>query len=345
MSSHGTHLAERPDEQVATGSHTAPAGPSSWAQVAGIVLLLTLAVTVVLTAFAWPATRSAPRDVPLAVAGPAPAVQAVEAALAKERPGAFRIHRFADEASARAAIEDRDVYGAIVLTGGPPTVLIASAASPAVAQGLTQLAQGLAPAGGAALPAVRDVVPTPAQDPRGAGLAAGALPLVLGGIIAAGLITQRVRGGGRRLVAAISFAALGGAAVVSVLQLWLGSLTGSFWTNTGVVALAIAAISLTLIGLEWLLGPAGLGLGAAVMMLLGNPLSGLTSAPEMLPRGWGALGQLLPPGAAGSLLRSVSFFDGARGGRPLAVLACWMAAGLLLCALGAARGRRRATVR
>ncbi len=344
MSSHGTHLAERQDEQVATGSHTAAAGPSSWASVAGIVVLLTLAVTVVLTAFAWPAARSAPRDLPLAVAGPAPAVQAVATTLARERPGAFEVHRFADEASARAAIEDREVYGAIVLTSGQPTVLIASAASPAVAQGLTQLAQGLAP-GGASAPAVRDVVPTPAQDPRGAGLAAGALPLVLGGIIAAGLITQRIRGGGRRLVAAISFAVLGGVAVTSVLQLWLGSLAGSFWTNAGVVALAIAAISLVLIGLEWLIGPAGLALGAAVMMLLGNPLSGLTSAPEMLPRGWGALGQLLPPGAAGSLLRSVSFFDGARGGRPLAVLACWLVAGLLLCALGAARGRRRAAVR
>jgi hypothetical protein len=343
MSSHGTHLAERRDEQVAT-THTSPPGPSSWASVAGIVLVLTLAVTVVLTAFAWPAARSAPRDVPLAVAGPAPAVQTVASTLERERPGAFEVDRFADEASARAAIQDRDVYGAIVLTGGPPTVLIASAASPAVAQGLTQLARALAP-GGASAPAVRDVVPTPAQDPRGAGLAAGALPLVLGGIIAAGLITQRVRGGGRRLVAAISFAVLGGLAVTGVLQLWLGSLVGSFWTNTGVVALAIAAISLVLIGMEWLIGLAGLALGAAVMMLLGNPLSGLTSAPEMLPRGWGALGQLLPPGAAGSLLRSVSFFDGARGGRPLAVLACWLAAGLVLCALGAARGRRRAAVR
>lgn len=60
------------------------------------------------------------------------------------------------------------------------------------------------------------------------------------------------------------------------------------------IALSIAAISLTLLGLEWLFGTPGLGGGAAVMMLLGNPLSGLASAPEMLPGGWGALGQLLP---------------------------------------------------
>jgi hypothetical protein len=107
------------------------------------------------------------------------------------------------------------------------------------------------------------------------------------------------------------------------------------------VALSIAATSVAILGLEWLLGRIGLGLGAATMMLLGNPLSGLTSAPEMLPSGWGDLGQLLPPGAAGTALRSVSFFDGAGSSRPLLVLACWLAGGLLLCVVGALRTRAR----
>jgi hypothetical protein len=80
------------------------------------------------------------------------------------------------------------------------------------------------------------------------------------------------------------------------------------------------------------------------MMLLGNPLSGLTSAPEMLPSGWGSLGQLLPPGAAGTALRSVSFFDGAGAGRPFLVLSAWIAFGLLLCAFGATRTRSRRVV-
>jgi hypothetical protein len=77
------------------------------------------------------------------------------------------------------------------------------------------------------------------------------------------------------------------------------------------------------------------------MMLLGNPLSGLTSAPEMLPSGWGALGQLLPPGAAGTALRSVSFFDGAGAGQSFVVLSCWLVAGLALCGLGGLRSRQR----
>ena len=80
-------------------------------------------------------------------------------------------------------------------------------------------------------------------------------------------------------------------------------------------------------GLHRVLGLPGIGLGAAVMMLLGNPLSG---APEMLPAGWGALGQLLPPGAAGSLLRSTAFFDGAGAWGPVLVLGTWLVFGVAL---------------
>jgi hypothetical protein len=70
-------------------------------------------------------------------------------------------------------------------------------------------------------------------------------------------------------------------------------------------------MSVTLVGLHALFGYAGLALGAAPMLLLGSPLSGLSTAPEMLPAGWGTLGQLLPPGAGGTGLRTVAFFPDA----------------------------------
>ncbi|TDD28559.1 ABC transporter permease [Kribbella turkmenica] len=302
-----------------------------------VVTLLTVLLTVLLIAFAWPAARSEPRDLPLAVAGPAQAVAQVEQGLEHAMPGGFEVTAVPDRAAAVQKIEDRDVYGAIVLDPRQSEVLTASAGAPAVAQILTQLASRLSPEAPAK---VTDVVPLPADDPRGAGLAAGALPLVLGGIAAAALLTQLVRSGTKRMVGAVTFAITGGLALAAVLQFWLGSFEGSYLANSGVIALSIAAVSLTLLGLEWLLGQAGLALGAAVMMLLGNPLSGLTSAPEMLPGGWGALGQLLPPGAAGTALRSVSFFDGAGAAGPLVVLGSWLLAGLVLCGLGAVRSRR-----
>jgi len=304
-----------------------------------VITLLTAVLTVFLIAFAWPSARSEPRNVPLAVSGPTPAVAQIEATLEQAMPGGFEITAVPDRQAAVQRIEDRDAYGAIVLDAAQPEVLTASAGGPAIAQVLTQLSTRLSPESPAK---VTDIVPLPKDDPRGAGLAAGALPLVLGGIIAAAGLTQLVRSGSKRMIGAVTFAITGGLALAAVLQYWLGSFEGSYLGNAGVIAMSIAAISLTLLGLEWLIGTAGLALGGAVMMLLGNPLSGMTSAPEMLPSGWGTLGQLLPPGAAGTALRSVSFFDGAGAARPLVVLACWLLAGVLLCGLGAMRSRGRA---
>jgi hypothetical protein len=150
--------------------------------------------------------------------------------------------------------------------------------------------------------------------------------------------------GGRRVAGALAFAVTGSLALAAVLQFWLGSFEGNYLANAGVIALSIGAISLTLLGLEGLFGFVGLAAGGAVMMLLGNPLSGLASAPEMLPAGWGSLGQFLPPGAAGTALRSVSFFDGAGSGRSFLVLGCWLVVGLLLCGFAATRNRGRSLV-
>ncbi|WP_329002296.1 ABC transporter permease [Kribbella sp. NBC_00709] len=302
-----------------------------------VITLLTAVLTVFLIAFAWPSARSEPRDIPIAVSGPTPAVEQVKAQLGQAMPDGFEITAVPDRQAAVQRIEDRDAYGAIVLDSAQPEVLTASAGGPVVAQLLTQLAGKMG-----SQAKVTDIVPLPKDDPRGAGLAAGALPLVLGGIIAAGALTQLVRSGAKRMVGAVAFAITGGLALAAVLQYWLGSFEGSYLGNAGVIAMSIGAISLTLLGLEWLMGTAGLALGGATMMLLGNPLSGMTSAPEMLPNGWSTLGQLLPPGAAGTALRSVSFFDGAGAARPLVVLACWLLLGLALCGLGALRGRGRA---
>ncbi|MER7444653.1 ABC transporter permease [Micromonospora avicenniae] len=203
------------------------------------------------------------------------------------------------------------------------------------------LSQAQHPGAGTAV-AVRDLVPLPADDPRGAGLAAGALPLVMGGLLAAFLLTRLVLGSTRRVIGALAFAVTGGLAVAAILQFWLGSLTGSYWANTGAVALTVVATSLAILGLESLLGYAGLGLGAATMMLVGNPLSGTTTAPELLPDWSGALGQLLPTGAGGRLLRSTAFFDGHGVAHSVIVLAAWLTLGVLLCLAGSLRRQRPA---
>ena len=82
---------------------------------AAAILVVPLVVALVLTVFAWPNSRMAPRDLPVGVAGPAPAADAIEAKLS-EQEGAFVLERYSDESAAREAIEDREVYGAFVAT-------------------------------------------------------------------------------------------------------------------------------------------------------------------------------------------------------------------------------------
>ncbi|MFD8465989.1 ABC transporter permease [Streptomyces cyaneofuscatus] len=300
-----------------------------------VVLLIPLVVTLALWAFAWPAARIAPRDLPVGVAGAAPAADQLGRQF-EQREGAFEVHRFDDEAAAREAIEDRVVYGAVVAGPEGPHVLTATAASPVVAQLLREAVTAATPEG--ARVQVTDVVAAPPGDPRGSALGASVLPLALAGMGAGAAVTLLGLRGIRAALTLAGSAALVGLAATGVAHSWLGVITGDWWTEAGVLALTVLAISAAVAGLSALLGPRGLGLGALLMILLGNSFSGVTSAPQLLPEPVGALGQWLPPGAGGSLLRSVAFFDGSAAGGPVLTLALWSALGLAAVLVA---GRRR----
>jgi hypothetical protein len=316
----------------------------------GVVVLVPLLVGVALAAFAWPAARLAPRELPVGVVAPGAAGAAVEQRLARDGD-AVTVHRFADRAAAEAAIADRDVYGAIIVDPEGTTVLTASAASPLVAQLLQQAAAtGAAPAaapspGGAAGPVrVVDVVAADPDDPRGAALAASVLPLVLAGM-AAGLLVWLAGGSWPARWAALAGASAGaGLVAAGIVQGWLGVLGGSWPVNAGVLGLTVLAVGAAVAGLAAVAGRAGAALAALLMVLVGNPLSAVSSAPELLPEPAGAIGQLLPPGAGGTLLRGTAFFDGAGATAPLAVLAAWVLLGLALTWVAALRRPRPSPV-
>ncbi|MFI8878436.1 ABC transporter permease [Streptomyces sp. NPDC055243] len=316
--------------------------PPQGRRMVAVALLVSALVALALWAFAWPAARTAPRDLPLGVAGPAAAAAPLQAKLAQHE-GAFEIHRYADEAAARDAIEDRAVYGAVVVTPRGMELLTATAASPVVAQHLEQAVAGQAPKG--AEVTTTDVVAAPANDPRGSALGASVLPLVIAGVAAGAIVTMLGLRGIRAVASLALAAALVGVVAAAVTHSWLGVLTGNWWAEAGVLSLSTLAVGGIVAGCAALLGPAGIGVGALTMVLLGNPFSGVTSAPQLLPEPVGFLGQLLPPGAGGTLLRSVSFFDGARVTGPLVTLAVWALLGLTAVLLGALRRRPAAAAR
>ncbi|MEG8274723.1 ABC transporter permease [Streptomyces sp. AHA2] len=304
-----------------------------------VVVLVPVLAALALWAFAWPASRIAPRDLPLGVAGPAAAAAQVERQLEKHE-GAFEIHRYADEAAARDAVEDRSVYGAVVVTPRGPELLTASAAGPAVAQFLQQAVNRQASAEGTQVTTV-DVVPTPASDPRGAVLNAAVLPLALAGIAAGAVVTLLGLRGMRAVTALLAASALVGAVAAGIAHSWLGALAGDWWVEASALGLSTLAVGAAVAGPAALVGPAGTGIGAALVMLVGNPFSGATSAPQMLPEPAGAIGRWLPPGAGTSLLRSVSYFDGAAAAGPALTLAWWAALGLGAVLLGDALRTRK----
>ncbi|WP_405538918.1 ABC transporter permease [Streptomyces sp. NBC_00075] len=304
-----------------------------------VVVLVPVLVALALWAFAWPAARTAPRDLPLGVAGPAAAVTQVEQQLSAHE-GAFEIHRYADEAAARDAIEDRTVYGAVVVTTQGPKLLTASAASPLVAQLLQQAVTTQAERSGARVTTV-DVVPAAANDPRGAAFGASVLPLALAGVAAGAVVTLLGLRGVRAAGALLGSAVLVGVVAAAITHSWLGVLTGDWWTEAAVLGLTALAVSGAVAGLAALLGPAGIGLGGLTVVLIGNPFSGASGAPHLLPEPAGTIGQWLPPGAGASLLRSVSFFDGAAALGPALTLTWWAALGLGSVLLGSALKRRK----
>ncbi len=307
--------------------------------IAVLVLVPTL-VALALWAFAWPAARTAPRELPIGVAGPASAVAQVEQRL-EQHEGAFDVHRYKDEAGARAAIEDRVVYGAVVVADDGPRLLTASAASPVVAGLLKEAVTAQAPAGEPVK--VSDVVAAPSGDPRGSALASSILPLALAGVAAGALVTLLGLRGPRAAAALTGAAVLVGLTGGALAHSWLGVLTGNWWAEAGVLGLTVLAVGAGVAGFAALLGTRGIALGSLLVVLIGNPFSGAATAPELLPEPAGMLGQWLPPGAGAQLLRSVSYFDGSGAGASVLTLSLWAALGLAAALLGGRRTGKTAT--
>ena len=141
-----------------------------------------------------------------------------------------------------------------------------------------------------------------------------------------------------RFAAAVVFAGLAGWTIAALLRFVLGSIDANFWGVAGGLALGALrpgcpcwASARCSAASDWPPAPCWRCCWAI-------RCRGLTSAPELLPSGWGALGQWLPQGANATLLRSTAFFGGAgRHDGDRRVLAGWAIAGAVLIVIAAVR--------
>ena len=313
-----------------------------------IAVMVTVIVSTILTIFAWPVATATPKNIPVGITSAVPNLaQGLQTQFDQQQPGAFKFIEYKDLASAKAAIAHREVYGALVLTE-EPQMLIASGASPAMAQLLTNIsvqlgAQITAANGVSAINfAIEDLAPLGTKDPRGAGLAAGSLPLIIAGIVVGLLGSMRLRKTSQKFLVAGLAATLASFSIVSILNLWLGSLQGNYFLEVAVVALGIAAVSLVVMGAAALAGRVGLLLIIGLFFIIGNPIAGVSMPVELYPTGFGAFGQYLPLGAEIHLLRSVSYFPEASTVAQWATLGGWLALGVLLLVIAPERKEAKA---
>ena len=104
-----------------------------WLKSMRAALIATVAVGLVLLAFAWPTATSGVENLPVAVVG---SQEQIDAVTQKMPDHLLELHPVANREDAVNGIKSREVYGGIVL-GEQPEILTASAASPVASQMLT----------------------------------------------------------------------------------------------------------------------------------------------------------------------------------------------------------------
>ena len=297
------------------------------------VLALPVVLGLMLLAFAAPAVHSGAKDLPLAVSGPQQATSQITSTLEKQKPGAFDITTYSTPEQGADAIKNRDAVGGIAATGKGVVIQTAAGAGSPYSPVLKGIGASLEKQGQTVT--YQELAPLPAKDPMGTVMTSAGLPLIFGGMATSAALFFTFRGSfGRRALGVVGVATVGGLLAAWILTGWFDAVDCSYWKLALAFGLGIAAIGFTVLGLAKNLGSVGFGLGAVTMLFLSNPISGLATGPQWLPHPWGAIGQYLPVGAAGTALRSVAYFDGRGASQAWIVLLCWAFGGFVLLSLG-----------
>jgi len=271
-----------------------------------------------------------PHDVPIGIAGQRSVVREVGNAIRRRAPGAFEINEYGSLDAARTAVLHRKIYGAL-RPEPTPLVLVATAASPAVSR-LLEAASAVARKRVGERIVVHDLVPLPSSDSTGATAFSAVLSLIFAGIFGSTVIFTLAhnRTAHVRLAAMLVLGFGAGLITALVTNVIVGAFPQNFLGIWGVASLYVLAMGLPIIAFQLTVGLAGTAIGALMFLVIGNPASGGSSAPELLPGFWRAVSQLLPPGAATTAIRDVAYFHGHGTAHALIVLALWAILGAAL---------------
>ena len=268
-----------------------------------------------------------PHGLPIGIVGTSAVAHAARAELARAAPGAFAVHPYGSLTSARTGVLHRSVYGAFQPVP-PPVLLVASAASPPVAALLQRTFARVVSRSGRAL-AVRDLVPLPASDSSGATSFSLVLSLIIAGLASTTVVyvLTRHRPEAFRVLLTAALGICAGLITALITNGLVGAYPGHFLAVWGVATLFVLAVGMPIAAFQLIFGIAGTAIGAILFLVIGNPASGGSSAPELLPGFWRTLSQILPPGAAVTSLRDVVYFHGHGSSHALTVLGLYAVLG------------------
>jgi hypothetical protein len=183
---------------------------------------------------------------------------------------------------------------------------------------------------------VETVHPFAAGDAHGLILFFVVVAVIISTLVVQALLfgTAGDAGLGARLTVVLSFAVLAGLTAMGTAAWIAGGYGSGLWTAAGLVMLAAAAVGAVLAGSARLLGAAGLGFAALVIVLVDLVSSGGPAGSELLPDFYRALAPWMPAGPLYSALGGALYFGGAGLTGPLLVLSGWLVGGIVLMGLG-----------
>jgi Protein of unknown function (DUF3533) len=300
-------------------------------QAAMMPILLALYLSLALAVNYFGALHApSPHHVRVAIVGPPAATAPVAHELSVAPAGGFDVSRLTSVATARRLIAERKLAGAYVPSPVRPTAIVATAASPSLAEFVAGVFQRAAARQDRPL-AVEDMRPLPRGNTTGTPNLFFLIICTLIGFVTAavsGVAARNVREWQRvAIVAAASVLAPTIAYLIGGLG--FGAFTGSFGTIVAMVgmgALYTFVVATTARLMVLALGIPALLLAVLVLIFLNIPSSGGAVAPQLLPGFWRFISHFWIGAAAMDANRSILYFDGSGVLHDVLKLLAWLAA-------------------
>lgn len=309
--------------------------PGAWSRFRDSPFLPATVIAVIVAAaaglfagsYTYAMANPTPHHIPTAVIGvPASQVKRVEFVQGMERAlgASLELRHYGSYGTARSAMEEQEVFAILSTRPGGVGLDVSGASGATVAELLTVTAPQVGQSIGVPV-TVRDINPLQRGDPRGLAIFYISLAASILGFVGAVQLNVNARdlNPAERISFTLTYALLGGFAIVAIVDWGLGALRLPFPESWFILALTMFTTGMVFTMFNTLIGRWAMVPTWGLMVLLGNPSSGGAVSWPLLPSLLGVIGQWLPPGASVNAQHTAVYFSGHQHVLPFVVLAVW----------------------